>query len=98
MFGLLPLSLQAARFEGVEVDHLPAHHLVPPHTVQHAVLVVQSVPTLQCKVNLSHSDKLCTADLSNSNAFLPQISPKLKANQVEIWDPEEKRNSFKNII
>ena len=52
MLGLLPVSLQPARFVGVEVDHLPppgatAHHFVPPHAVQHAVVVAQSMTTLQ---------------------------------------------------
>ena len=48
VLGLLPLSLQPARHEGVEVDHLPApaHHLVPLDTVETAVIVVQLVTAL----------------------------------------------------
>ena len=87
VLGLLPLSLQPARHEGVEVDHLPSHHLVPPHTVKHAVIVVQSVPTLQCKIRLHLTSSAwqmkARAELVNST-FLAQISPKLKANQVDI--------------
>ena len=49
MLGLLPVSLQSARFVGVEVDHLPAAlpHLVPLDAVQAAVTVAQFVPALK---------------------------------------------------
>ena len=49
MLGLLPLPLQLAGHEGVEVDHLPAAlpHLVPLDAVQAAVTVAQFVPALK---------------------------------------------------